>query len=205
MTDEEEQMALSKLVKMKSFDEDDSKAMNSICRLLLNPCCNTLEEILKSIQAYGKFSVNPTKEASDKIFILAFALELCRPEIGDRAADEILNSALDIRDFRNAAIAERCFRFLLQKRDPRSIYQKLIDSAKQYSKLFSNIIVSNRQDEELKSIRRYEMRLYRLNKQNTLKDGETLADVVEKQSDVYEAINVLSNAAFKIEHRYPTR
>ena len=192
-------MALSKLVKMKSFDEDDSNAMNSICRLLLNPCYNTLEEIMKSIQAYGKFSVNPTKEASDKIFILAFALEFCRPELGDNLANEILNSALDIRDFRNEAIAERCFRFLLQKRDPRSVYQKLIDSAKK----FSNLIVSSRQDEELKSIRRYEMRLYRLNKQNTLKHGETIADYVRNIDVVQDAINVLSNATFKIEHRYP--
>jgi len=192
-------MALSKLVKMKSFDEDDSNAMNSICRLLLNPCYNTLEEIMKSIQEYGKFSVNPTKEASDKIFILAFALEFCRPELGDNLANEILNSALDIRDFRNEAIAERCFRFLLQKRDPRSVYQKLIDSAKK----FSNLIVSNRQDEEMKSIRRYEMRLYRLNKQNTLKDGETIADYVRNIDVVQDAINVLSNATFKIEHRYP--
>lgn len=199
MTDEEEQMALSKLVKMKSFDEDDSNAMNSICRLLLNPCYNTLEEIMKSIQAYGKFSVNPTKEASDKIFILAFALEFCRPELGDNLANEILNSALDIRDFRNEAIAERCFRFLLQKRDPRSVYQKLIDSAKK----FSNLIVSSRQDEEMKSIRRYEMRLYRLNKQNTLKHGETIADYVRNIDVVQDAINVLSNATFKIEHRYP--
>ena len=192
-------MALSKLVKMKSFDEDDSNAMNSICRLLLNPCYNTLEEIMKSIQAYGKFSVNPTKEASDKIFILAFALEFCRPELGDNLANEILNSALDIRDFRNEAIAERCFRFLLQKRDPRSVYQKLIDSAKK----FSNLIVSSRQDEEMKSIRRYEMRLYRLNKQNTLKHGETIADYVRNIDVVQDAINVLSNATFKIEHRYP--
>ncbi len=199
MTDEEEQMALSKLVKMKSFDEDDSNAMNSICRLLLNPCYNTLEEIMKSIQAYGKFSVNPTKEASDKIFILAFALEFCRPELGDNLANEILNSALDIRDFRNEAIAERCFRFLLQKRDPRSVYQKLIDSAKK----FSNLIVSSRQDEEMKSIRRYEMRLYRLNKQNTLKHGETIADYVRNIDVVQDAINVLSNATFKMEHRYP--
>ena len=199
MTDEEEQMALSKLVKMKSFDEDDSNAMNSICRLLLNPCYNTLEEIMKSIQAYGKFSVNPTKEASDKIFILAFALEFCRQEIGDRAANEFLNAALDIRDFRNEAIAERCFRFLLQKRDPRSVYQKLIDSAKK----FSNLIVSSRQDEEMKSIRRYEMRLYRLNKQNTLKNGETIADYVRNIDVVQDAINVLSNTTFKIEHRYP--
>ena len=201
MTDEEEQMALSKLVKMKSFDEDDSKALNTVCRLLLNPCCETLEEILKSIQAYGKFSVNPTKEASDKIFILAFALEFCRPEIGDRAADEFLNSALDIRDYRNVAVAERCFRFLLNKRDPRGVYQKLIDSAK----LFSSLIVSTRQDEEMKSIRRYEMRLYRLNKEHTLKHGETLADYVRNIDGVQEAITVLSNSAFKIEHRYPTR
>lgn len=201
MTDEEEQMALSKLVKMKSFDEDDSKAMNTVCRLLLNPCYATLEEILKSIQRDGKFSQNPTNEASDKIFILAFALELCRPELGDRMANEFLNIALDIRDYRNDAIAERCFRFLLNKRDPRGVYQKLIDSAK----LFSSLIVSTRQDEETKSIRRYEMRLYRLNKEHYSEREQTLSDVVEKQSDVYEAINVLSNAAFKIEHRYPIR
>ena len=201
MTDEEEQMALSKLVKMKSFDEDDSNAMNTVCRLLLNPCYDTLEEILKSVQRDGKFSQNPTNEASDKIFILAFALELCRPELGDKLANEFLNRALDIMDFRNDAIAERCFRFLLNKRDPRGVYQKLIDSAKQYS----NLIVSNRQDEEMKSIRRYEMRLYRLNKKHYSEREESLSDVVEKQSDVYEATNVLSNAGFKIEHRYPTR
>lgn len=199
MTDEEEQMALSKLVKMKSFDEDDSNALNSVCRLLLNPCCDTLEEILKSIQRDGKFSLNPTNEASDKIFILAFALELCRPEIGDRMANEFLNAALDIRDFRNVAIAERCFRFLLNKRDPRGVYQKLIDSAKQ----FSNLIVSTRQDEEMKSIRRYEMRLYRLNKQNQLREGQTIADYVRSIDGVQEALKVLSNAAFKMEHRYP--
>ena len=200
MTDEEEQMALSKLVKMKSFDEDDSNAMNSICQLLLNPCYNTLVGIMKSIQSYGKFSLNPTKEASDKIFILAFALEFCRPELGDNLANEFLNSALDIKDFRNEAIAERCFRFLLQKRDQRAMYQKLIDSAKQYSTL----IVSNRQDEEMKSIRRYEMRLYRLNKQNTLKDGETLADYVRNIDGVQDAINVLYNSSFKAAHNYPS-
>lgn len=200
MTDEEEQMALSKLVKMKSFDEDDSNAMNSICRLLLNPCYNTLDEILKSIQAYGKFSLNPTKEASDKIFILAFALEFCRQEIGDRAANEFLNAALDIRDFRNAAIAERCFRFLLQKRDPRSIYQKLIDSAKQYSTL----IVSNRQDEEMKSIRRYEMRLYRINKESFNRKEPTLQEYKSNLDGVQDAINVLHNSSFKAAHDYPT-
>lgn len=200
MTDEEEQMALSKLVKMKSFDEDDSNAMNSICRLLLNPCCNTLDEILKSIQAYGKFSVNPTKEASDKIFILAFALEFCRQEIGDRAANEFLNAALDIRDFRNEAIAERCFRFLLQKRDPRSMYQKLIDSAKQYS----NLIVSNRQDEEMKSIRRYEMRLYRLNKESSNRKEPTLQECNSNIDRVQDAINVLYNSSFKAAHNYPS-
>lgn len=116
-------------------------------------------------------------------------------------ANEFLNSALDIRDYRNDAIAERCFRFLLNKRDPRGVYKKLIDSAK----LFSDLIVSNRQDEETKSIRRYEMRLYRLNKQHYSEREQTLADVVKKQSDVYGAINVLFNAAFKIEHRYLTR
>lgn len=200
MTDEEEQMALSKLVKMKSFDEDDSNAMNSICRLLLNPCCNTLDEILKSIQAYGKFSVNPTKEASDKIFILAFALEFCRQEIGDRAANEFLNAALDIRDFRNEAIAERCFRFLLQKRDPRSMYQKLIDSAKK----FSNLIVSNRQDEEMKSIRRYEMRLYRLNKESSNRKEPTLQECNSNIDRVQDAINVLYNSSFKAAHNYPS-
>lgn len=199
MTDEEEQMALSKLAKMKSFDEDDSNAMSSICQLLLNPCYNTLEGIMKSIRAYGKFSVNPTKEASDKIFILAFALEFCRPELGDRLADEFLNSALDIRDYRNEAIAERCFRFLLQKRDPRSVYQKLIDSAKK----FSNLIVSNRQDEETKSIRRYEMRLYRLNKERFHKSEPTLQECVSNIDGVQDAINVLYNTTFKIVHRYP--
>ena len=194
-------MALSKLVKMKSFDEDDSNAMNSICRLLLNPCYNTLDEILKSIQSYGKFSLNPTKEASDKIFILAFALEFCRQEIGDRAANEFLNAALDIRDFRNEAIAERCFRFLLQKRDPRSIYQKLIDSAKQYA----NLIVSNRQDEEMKSIRRYEMRLYRLNKQHfSGGDVKSLREYVSDIDGVQDAINVLYNHSFKAAHNYPS-
>lgn len=197
MTDEEEeQMALSKLAKMKSFDEDDSKALNTVCRLLLNPCYDTLTEILKSIQSAGKFTQNPTKEASDKIFILAFALEFCRPEIGDKLANEFLNTALDIRDYRNGAIAERCFRFLLDKRDPRGVYNKLINSAK----LFSNLIVSNRQDEETKSIRRYEMRLYRLNKQHYSNREATMGD----DMDVNEAVNVLSNAIFKIEHRYPT-
>lgn len=199
MTDEEEQMALSKLAKMKSFDEDDSNAMNSICQLLLNPCYNTLEGIMKSIRAYGKFSVNPTKEASDKIFILAFALEFCRPELGDRLANEILNSALDIRDYRNDAIAERCFRFLLQKRDQRSVYQKLIDSAKMYS----NLIVSNRHDEELKSIRRYEMRLYRINKQRFNKSEPTLQECLSNVDGVQDAINTLYNTTFKIVHRYP--
>lgn len=200
MTDEEEQMALSKLVKMKSFDEDDSNAMNAICQLLLNPCYNTIVEIMKNIQAYGKFSLNPTKEASDKIFILAFALEFCRQELGDKLANETLNSVLDIKDYRNDAIAERCFRFLLQKRDERSVYQRLIDSAKK----FSALIVSSRQDEEMKSIRRYEMRLYRLNKQNSLKRGETLADYVRNIDGVQDAINVIANAGFKMQHRYPT-
>lgn len=201
MTDEEEQMALSKLVKMKSFDEDDSHAMNTVCRLLLNPRYDTLEEILKSIQRDGKFSQNPTNEASDKIFILAFALEFCRPELGDRMANEFLNRALDISDFRNEVIAERCFRFLLNKRDPRGVYQKLIDSAK----LFSGMIVSTRQDEEMKSIRRYEMRLYRLNKEHYSEREQTLSDYVRNIDGVQDAINVLSNAAFKIENRYPTR
>ena len=193
-------MALSKLVKMKSFDEDDSNAMNSICQLLLNPCYNTLEGIMKSIRAYGKFSQNPTKEASDKIFILAFALEFCRPELGDCMANEFLNSALDIKDYRNEAIAERCFRFLLQKRDPKSVYQKLIDSAKK----FSSLIVSNRQDEEKKSIRRYEMRLYRLNKQERNKTNPTLEEFISDDDGVQHAINVLANSAFKMQHRYPT-
>lgn len=197
MTYEEEQMVLSKLAKMKSFDEDNSNAMNTVCRLLLNPCYDTLTKILKSIQSAGKFSENPTKEASDKIFILAFALEFCRPELGDKLANECLNSALDIRDFRNDAIAERCFRFLLRKRDPRGVYQKLIDSAK----LFSNHIVSNRQDEEMKSIRRYEMRLYRLNKQH-YSDREsigesTIADCTKSLDDVQDAIRVLFNAGFR--------
>lgn len=201
MTDEEEQMALSKLVKMKSFDEDNSSAMNSICQLLLNPCYNTLEGIMKSIRAYGKFSQNPTKEASDKIFILAFALEFCRPELGDCMANEFLNSALDIKDYRNEAIAERCFRFLLQKRDQRSVYQKLIDSAKK----FSSLIVSNRQDEETKSIRRYEMRLYRINKQLGIKTTKpTLEEFISDNDVVQHAINVLANSAFKMQHRYPT-
>lgn len=193
-------MALSKLAKMKSFDEDDSNAMNSICRLLLDPCYNTLTEIMKSIQSYGKFSLNPTKEASDKIFILAFALELCRPELGDNLANEILNSALDIKDFRNSAIAERCFRFLLQKRDPRSMYQKLIDSAKK----FSNLIVSNRQDEETKSIRRYEMRLYRLNKERFNRKEKTLQEYNSDIDGVQSAINVLYNSSFKAAHDYPS-
>lgn len=196
MTDEEEQMALSKLAKMKSFDEDDSKALNTVCRLLLNPCYDTLTEILKSIQSAGKFTQNPTKEASDKTFVLAFALEFCRPEIGDKLANEFLNTALDIRDYRNGAIAERCFGFLLNKRDPRGVYNKLINNAK----LFSNLIVSNRQDEETKSIRRYEMRLYRLNEQHHSNREATMGD----DMDVNEAVNVLSNAIFKIEHRYPT-
>ena len=201
MTDEEEQMALSKLVKMKSFDEDDSNAMNSICQLLLNPCYNTLVGIMKSIQSYGKFSLNPTKEASDKIFILAFALEFCRPELGDKLANEILNSALDIKDFRNEAIAERCFRFLLQKRDQRAMYQKLIDSAKQYS----NLIVSNRQDEEMKSIRRYEMRLYRLKKEHfNGGDAKSLREYVSNIDGVQDAINVLYNSSFKAAHNYPS-
>lgn len=197
MTDEEEQMALSKLAKMKSFDEDDSNAMNTVCRLLLNPCYDTLTKILKSIQSAGKFSQNPTREASDKIFILAFALELCHTELGDKLANETLNTALDISDFRNDAIAERCFRFLLQKRDPRGVYQKLIDSAKK----FSSLIVSTSQDEEMKSIRRYEMRLYRLNKQHYSNGEGTIGD----DMDVQEAVKVLGNAIFKIEHRYPTR
>lgn len=201
MTDEEEQMALSKLVKMKSFDEDDSNAMNSICQLLLNPCYNTLVGIMKSIQSYGKFSLNPTKEASDKIFILAFALEFCRPELGDKLANEILNSALDIKDFRNEAIAERCFRFLLQKRDQRAMYEKLIDSAKKYS----NLIVSNRQDEEMKSIRRYEMRLYRLKKQHfSGGDVKTLREYVSNIDGVQDAINVLYNSSFKAANNYPS-
>lgn len=197
MTDEEEQMALSKLAKMKSFDEDDSNAMNTVCRLLLNPCYDTLTKILKSIQSAGKFSQNPTRESSDKIFILAFALELCRTELGDKLANETLNAALDISDFRNDDIAERCFRFLLQKRDPRGVYQKLIDSAK----LFSSLIVSTRQDGEMKSIRRYEMRLYRLNKQHYSNGEGTIGD----DMDVQEAVKVLGNAIFKIEHRYPDR
>lgn len=193
MNNNEKQIALRKLVLMRSFEESES-ALNCACRLLLDPSYDTIGGIIKRIRSYGKFSLNPTSEASDKIFMFAFALDLCRKELGEAMATEAMNTALDIIEYDNTEIGDFCIYWLTKKRDRLSVFYKLIEHAKMYS---STVQVSDPTGEE-KSIRRYELRVCSLRRKMTHNDKKWIADPDMLQG----AIDVLLNSIFKSQRNY---
>lgn len=159
------QIALSCFAKIKSFTLEKSDFLAG-AGLILRPSEDmvnaTVDEIVKA-DIPPRYRPIFTNSYSKKVIVCCVALDLIKPEIGDRTAFLAANKLFGSREPENLEVGEHLIWNVMRICEIDELYESLIDSAKRHLRWSSEGLFAKEIDlEELKSLKRYELRLARL-------------------------------------------
>lgn len=158
------QAALNALVKMRDFTTTNDALVNA-SKVLLNPSLEKVNEIIKKMQNIVSDPKNSpifNSEYSNKVFTFSFALRFITPELGEDNVFRFANILVGVKDENDLEAGDYVMHFLDRRADRLKVYEQLIDNARK----IINLMPSRSEDifQEEKSIKRFEMRLYKLKK-----------------------------------------
>ena len=158
------QAALNALVKMRDFNTTNDALINA-SKVLLNPTLKNVNEIIKKMQELvhdPKSSPIFNSDYSNKVFTFTFALRFVTPELGEGNVFRFANLLVGVKDENDLEAGDYVMHFLDRRADRIKVYEQLIDNARK----LINLMPSRSEDvfQEEKSIKRFEMRLYKLKK-----------------------------------------
>lgn len=164
MANKGRQAALNALVKMRDFNTTNDALVNA-SKVLLNPTLANVNEIIKKMQNLVHDPKNTpmfNSDYSNKVFTFSFALRFITPEIGEGNVFRFANILVGVKDETDLEAGDYVMHFLDRRADRIKVFEQLIDNARK----LINLMPSRSEDvfQEEKSIKRFEMRLYKLKK-----------------------------------------
>ena len=155
-----EQLALNCIVKIRDYSLTEN-AYSSAAQMVLNPTEETVNRVIDRImRTEGDPKVRPrfSNEYSHRLLVCSIALDMIRPEIGDRVAFLTANRMFGSERPDDEEVGDWIIHKIMSRFDVSKAYEKLIEAAKKYSYL----VTGSNTFEEQKSIKRYEMRVARI-------------------------------------------
>ena len=164
MVNKGRQAALNALVKIRDFNTTNDALINA-SKVLLNPSLEKVNEIIKKMQELvgdPKSAPMFNSDYSNKVFTFSFALRFITTEIGEDIVFRFANILVGVKDENDLEAGDYVMHFLDRRADRLKVYEQLIDNARK----LINLMPSRSEDifQEEKSIKRFEMRLYKLKK-----------------------------------------
>lgn len=164
MVNKGRQAALNALVKIRDFNTTNDALINA-SKVLLNPTLKKVNEIIKKMrELVGDPKSAPifNSDYSNKVFTFSFALRFITTEIGEENVFRFANILVGVKDENDLEAGDYVMHFLDRRADRLKVFEQLIDNARK----LINLMPSRSEDvfQEEKSIKRFEMRLYKLKK-----------------------------------------
>lgn len=155
------QIAIRCLSKVGAIDISSGFSRSYPAQLILNPTSETVERITSEIlRQNGDPSemVRFTDLYSSILFACSVALDMIRPEVGEHISFLAANKLFGSEDPDDEEVGDYIIHHIMHGFSLSRAYEMIIDSAKLYLKH----ITKGTDLEEMKSLRRYELRLARL-------------------------------------------
>lgn len=155
------QIALRCLSRLGEIHISPSYFSSFAAQLILNPTADTVDRITSAILRQNgdpSLMVRFTDSYSSVLFACSIALDMIRPEVGEHVTFLAANKLFGSEDPDDEEVGDYIIHSVMQGFDVREAYETVIDSAKLYLKH----ITKGNDLEELKSLKRYELRLARL-------------------------------------------